>query len=78
MQVMEGDVNEALRLMNMSKISLEDDDTQEHVQHDPVRDAFSKVCFNFSVTLPARECFFGLSQADHCHEHRKNGAALDL
>jgi hypothetical protein len=44
-QVIEGDVNEALRLMNMSKISLEDDDTQEQVQHDPVRVAFSKVCF---------------------------------
>ena len=42
-QVIEGDVNEALRLMNMSKISLEDEDVQEQVQHDPVREAFSKV-----------------------------------
>ena len=43
MQVIQGDVNEALRLMNMSKISLEDEDVQEQVQQDPVRDAFSKV-----------------------------------
>jgi hypothetical protein len=42
-QVAQGDVDEALRLMNMSKISLEDEDVQEAVQHDPVRDAFAKV-----------------------------------
>ena len=36
-------MNEALRLMNMSKISLEDEDVQEQVQHDPVRQAFAKV-----------------------------------
>lgn len=41
-QVAQGDVDEALRLMNMSKISLEDDDVQEAVSHDPVRDAFGK------------------------------------
>ena len=43
-QVIEGDVNEALRLMNMSKISLEDEDVQEQVQQDPVREAFAKAC----------------------------------
>lgn len=42
-QVIEGDVNEAIRLMNMSKISLEDEEYQEQVQQDPVREAFSKV-----------------------------------
>jgi hypothetical protein len=43
LQVAQGDVDEALRLMNMSKISLEDEDVQDAVQHDPVRDAFAKV-----------------------------------
>ena len=51
-QVIEGDVNEAMRLMNMSKISLEDEDTVEQVQHDPVRDAFSKVRLP-ATTTPA-------------------------
>lgn len=44
LQVIQGDVDEALRLMSMSKISLEDEDLQEQVAKDPVREAFSKVC----------------------------------
>jgi hypothetical protein len=43
LQVIEGDVNEALRLMNMSKISLEEEEYREQVNQDPVREAFSKV-----------------------------------
>ena len=42
-QVIQGDVDEALRLMKMSKISLEDEEQQDAVMNDPVRDAFSKV-----------------------------------
>jgi hypothetical protein len=42
-QVIQGDVDEALRLMRMSKISLEDEEHQDAVMNDPVRDAFSKV-----------------------------------
>lgn len=44
LQVIQGDVDEALRLMSMSKISLEDEELQEQVVKDPVREAFSKVC----------------------------------
>lgn len=43
MQVIQGDVDEALRLMRMSKISLEDEEQQDAVMNDPVREAFSKV-----------------------------------
>ena len=43
LQVIQGDVDEALRLMSMSKISLEDEELQEQVVKDPVREAFSKV-----------------------------------
>lgn len=44
LQVIQGDVDEALRLMSMSKISLEDEELQEQIVKDPVREAFSKVC----------------------------------
>jgi hypothetical protein len=43
LQVIQGDVDEALRLMSMSKNSLEDEEQQQAVTHDPIRDAFSKV-----------------------------------
>ena len=49
-QVIQGDVDEALRLMRMSKISLEDEEQQDAVMNDPVRDAFSKV-------LPSQQCW---------------------
>lgn len=41
--VIQGDVEEALRLMSMSKISLEDEDQRSAAKCDPIAEAFSKV-----------------------------------
>lgn len=42
-QVIQGDVEEALRLMNMSKVSLDDEPEGGEKRDEPVREAFAKV-----------------------------------